>query len=641
MKEPDSRDASFDEADGIERVAGGAEASDLAGITPEREASGEIGRIQRRIAVLDEAIRSSGPIFNEAQNERSQLRAQLEVLQRAELVGQLVAARHELDDLRQEHERLTATLATLRAERESLCREAGEWRGRAETQTVELERLRKLADGHTAEQIQQLAAQLSELEAELRRERQPSAHTGGAPAGTAGNAELAERNRQLQARLAESEAECAALRERVATLQTLREGLDRECDRLRERLTSAVESERYRDEATHLRGQVEDLQREQREAAQRHSTAVSGYMLELNQKADLLRQKEAEVQQLTHELSLARSAREEAITQLTSLRAEREILALRVREVEAARLRRRSGAGEAPEDAQRAATPVSASPQEARKETKSEPPPPTPPKPSDPVVTPPPPPPADQPLILLHLENDASCQKTVRDAAAKVEKVEYRAAAELESRPVGGAGLLVVNLAREAAPALAMLGEPQKWSLDRARAYTYCDASGSGFILGMVDFFPHPFSVDTCAAQLTRRGALRRLLVVSDDVDATSSIREVLGRLGCSTATAFDARQAADLLPLIKPDVVLIDLSMSRGDGLRSVSRLGADPATAKTSVAMFWSKPVSGSDVAKSVALAIRESNQPFPNLGFEFERFLTELRGKGADKHPERAAG
>jgi CheY-like chemotaxis protein len=200
--------------------------------------------------------------------------------------------------------------------------------------------------------------------------------------------------------------------------------------------------------------------------------------------------------------------------------------------------------------------------------------------------------------------------------------------------------LLVVNLGREAATALAMLGEPQKWGLDRARAFTYCD-TGGGFILGMVDFFPHPFSVDTCAAQLSRRGTLRRLLAVSDDVDATSSLREVLGRLGCSTATAFDARQATDLLPLIKPDVVLVDLSMPRGEGLRSVSRLGADPATAKVSVAMFWSRPVSGSDVAKSVSLAIREHNQPFPNLGFEFERFLSELRGKDSAKRVERAAG
>jgi hypothetical protein len=80
---------------------------------------------------------------------------------------------------------------------------------------------------------------------------------------------------------------------------------------------------------------------------------------------------------------------------------------------------------------------------------------------------------------------------------------------------------------------------------------------------------------------------------------------------------------------------------MARGEGLRSVSRLGADPATAKVSVAMFWSKPVPASDVTKSVSLAIRENNQPFPNLGFEFERFLTELRGRGSIKEAERAAG
>jgi CheY-like chemotaxis protein len=185
-----------------------------------------------------------------------------------------------------------------------------------------------------------------------------------------------------------------------------------------------------------------------------------------------------------------------------------------------------------------------------------------------------------------------------------------------------------------------MFAEPQKWGLGRAAAYTYCHAGGNGFILGMVDFFPHPFSVDGCAAQLSRRGVLRRLLAVSDDVDATSSVRDVLGRLGCSTATAFDARQAADLLPLIKPDVVLVDLSMPRGEGIRSVCRLGADPATAKVSVAMFWSKPMRATEVESSVTRAMRENNQPFPNLGFEVERYLRGLRGDSRSE-VERAAG
>jgi CheY-like chemotaxis protein len=353
-------------------------------------------------------------------------------------------------------------------------------------------------------------------------------------------------------------------------------------------------------------------------------------MLELNQKADLLRQREADVQQLTHELSLARSTREEAVTQLTSLRAEREILALRIREVEAARLRRRGEVANPP-----TSTPdprVPAGLKEVPRKVTPVAPVATQPSTAESAMAPKPPPPARQPLTVIHLEPDEARQKAVCDAVVKSKKVVYRSLSELESNPVVGAGLLIVNLGREAATAIAMLGEPQKWGLDAARAFTYCDAAGSGFILGMVDFFPYPFSIDTCAAQLTRRGTLRRLLAVSDDVDATSSMREVLGRLGCSTATAFDSRQAADLLPLIKPDAVLIDLSMPRGEGLRSVSRLGADPATAKILVAMFWSKPMSASDVVKSVSLAVRENNQPFPNLGFEVERFLAGMREKGS---------
>lgn len=638
MDETESKGSAFPHEGPAESSGGSAGTGDLS--LSGSETSNEVAEIRCRLTVLDEAIRSSAPVLNEAQNERGQLRAQLEVLQRAELVGQLVAARHELEDLRQAYDRLSVTLATLRAERESLCREAGEWRGRAETQNGELERLRRIAEGRTAEQIQQLAAQLSDLETELRREREHPAQSGSATAAAAGDPETDQCDRQLQARLEDSESECATLRERVSTLQTLREGLDRECDNLRARLASAVESERYRDEATHLRGQVEDLQREHREAAQRHSTAVGGYMMELNQRSDLLRQREGEVQQLAHELSLARSAREEAVTQLTSLRAEREILALRVREVEAARLRRRGQAAEAAANST-AARPVAAvDAEEPTKKESSGAATTSRPTASEPATVPSPAPPATQPLTVLHLDQEETRQSAVRDAVAKIEEVEYRSASELAT-PLDGGGLLVVNLAREVATALAMLGEPQKWGLDRARAFAYCEDGGSGFILGMVDFFPYPFSVDTCAAQLTRRGPLRRLLAVSDDVDATSSVREVLGRLGCSTATAFDARQAADLLPLIKPDVVLIDLSMPRGEGLRSVCRLGADPATANIAVAMFWSKPMIAPEVADSIGRAVRDHNQPFPNLAFEIERFLAELRGHDSAKTAERATG
>jgi CheY-like chemotaxis protein len=73
-----------------------------------------------------------------------------------------------------------------------------------------------------------------------------------------------------------------------------------------------------------------------------------------------------------------------------------------------------------------------------------------------------------------------------------------------------------------------------------------------------------------------------------------SGLREELGTMRCSTAIAFDGRQALDLIPMVKPQVVLVDLNLPRGDGLRVASQICSNPETANDiSVAMFWTKPI------------------------------------------------
>jgi hypothetical protein len=55
----------------------------------------------------------------------------------------------------------------------------------------------------------------------------------------------------------------------------------------------------------------------------------------------------------------------------------------------------------------------------------------------------------------------------------------------------------------------------------------------------------------------------------------------------------------------------------------------------------MFWSKPMRATEVESSVTRAMRENNQPFPNLGFEVERHVRGLRGDSRSKEAERAVG
>src|SRR2546430_13292804 len=62
-------------------------------------------------------------------------------------------------------------------------------------------------------------------------------------------------------------------------------------------------------------------------------------------------------------------------------------------------------------------------------------------------------------------------------------------------------------------------------------------------------------------------------------VDALMSLRQALARKGLSVSMAWDAKQAADLLQVVRPEVVVVDLALPRRDGYGIVARLAAlDP---------------------------------------------------------------
>src|SRR5262249_41744396 len=58
------------------------------------------------------------------------------------------------------------------------------------------------------------------------------------------------------------------------------------------------------------------------------------------------------------------------------------------------------------------------------------------------------------------------------------------------------------------------------------------------------------------------------------------SLRQALARLGVSVSMAWDAKQAADLLDMVKPEVAIIDLELPPKDGCALVARMAlAKPA--------------------------------------------------------------
>lgn len=71
------------------------------------------------------------------------------------------------------------------------------------------------------------------------------------------------------------------------------------------------------------------------------------------------------------------------------------------------------------------------------------------------------------------------------------------------------------------------------------------------------------------------------VLIVEDDADARAMYRMFLMHAGCKVCTARDGRVAIDQANRHAPDVIVMDLSMPRVDGLTASKSLKRAPATA------------------------------------------------------------
>jgi CheY-like chemotaxis protein len=58
-----------------------------------------------------------------------------------------------------------------------------------------------------------------------------------------------------------------------------------------------------------------------------------------------------------------------------------------------------------------------------------------------------------------------------------------------------------------------------------------------------------------------------RMLTVGGDVDALMSLRQALARKGVSVSMAWDAKQAIEVMHQVRPDAIVVDLDLPKGDG--------------------------------------------------------------------------
>ena len=87
------------------------------------------------------------------------------------------------------------------------------------------------------------------------------------------------------------------------------------------------------------------------------------------------------------------------------------------------------------------------------------------------------------------------------------------------------------------------------------------DDQGRSRILGAIRCFAAPpTSAEAVAALGLLAGVSRRVITLADDVDAFMAAKAGLTKAGHSVSMACDAKQALDLLPMVTPDVVLVDV---------------------------------------------------------------------------------
>ena len=108
--------------------------------------------------------------------------------------------------------------------------------------------------------------------------------------------------------------------------------------------------------------------------------------------------------------------------------------------------------------------------------------------------------------------------------------------------------------------------------------------------------------------------AVRKVLVVDDDKMIHTLMRGALEKHGFRVHSAFDSVQAPMVARQIKPDLIVLDISMPGGGGFETFRRLQMMSSTAQIPILVFTSMPladVTGQiDVGPSVGILGKPSS-------------------------------
>jgi len=121
-----------------------------------------------------------------------------------------------------------------------------------------------------------------------------------------------------------------------------------------------------------------------------------------------------------------------------------------------------------------------------------------------------------------------------------------------------------------------------------------------------------------------RKKDVRRVLVIDDDPVEIGIAKTLFAKAGLDVVAMQDGAAAVDWAAAEHPDFIVLDLMMPVMDGFEVLSRLKANPATAKIPVLVYTAKEVSEEEKKRLLPAAQRI----FPKMPLQIEEMLDELQ-------------
>ncbi|MBZ0284589.1 MAG: response regulator [Anaerolineae bacterium] len=161
-----------------------------------------------------------------------------------------------------------------------------------------------------------------------------------------------------------------------------------------------------------------------------------------------------------------------------------------------------------------------------------------------------------------------------------------------------------------------------------------------GYALGASDYLTKPIDRDKLVTTLRKyecNDPMCKIMVVDDEPQIREIVHRMLEKEGYEVTEAIDGKDALEKLPLVKPEVILLDLMMPRMDGFEFLAQMRQSDEWNKLPVIVITARDLSTEDRQKlngHVLQILQKGAYRQEQLLAEVRRLVDTLAPKTADK-------